>query len=89
MSTGSPGLIDHAIRIALKHLDDEKPRSRHGSSYAIPVITHGLRTPMSSSTGPSGSVRPTGHRTQAGQSVRRPSAPRPIRTIASQSDLSV
>lgn len=49
MSTGSPSLIDHAINIALKHLDDEKPRSRHSSPYAIPVITHGLRTPMSSS----------------------------------------
>ena len=42
MSTGSPGLIDHALRLALKHLDEEKPRSRHRSPYAIPVIVHGL-----------------------------------------------
>lgn len=42
ISTGSPGLIDHAIRVALKHLDDEKPRSRYKSPYAIPVIVHGL-----------------------------------------------
>lgn len=42
MSTSSPGLIDHAIKIALMRLDEEKPRSRHRSPYAIPVITHGL-----------------------------------------------
>ncbi|WP_232627632.1 hypothetical protein [Methylobacterium sp. Leaf118] len=42
VSTGSPGLIDHAVKIALRHLDDEKPRARHCSLYAIPVITHGI-----------------------------------------------
>lgn len=63
-----------------------------GAGTAAPTPSRsspmGSRTPMPSSTGPSGSARPTGHRTQAGQTVRRPSSSCPIRTIPPSTVLS-
>ncbi|MCP1540095.1 hypothetical protein [Methylorubrum extorquens] len=42
MSTGSPGMIDHSLRLALTTLSLEKPRQRARSPYAIPKIIAGL-----------------------------------------------